>query len=342
MQPSFRPSPPARAWLALLGSLLLALVLLIDSPAWAAPVLRPLNQTVPRPTPTSPNGDVATATPRPDDPGDDPGDEPGGEATPTEEEGDGLQLFPGQPGDGATGEGLHALVTVDQLNVREGPGTSFALIGSFIAGDRLTVVSRSEDGAWWYICCLPNNIPGWVSSQLVEPEFDRSQAATLIPVFGSEPAATPTPAGTPQPPARPDQSASQPLIMGFELDPPFVWQGITATLTISVTNPNAVDVHNVELSDELPAPLHLLDVSADADGEVEQFTTTSGATLIVARWATIPAETGVTATLVLSIDPALDNGAVIDNLVAVRGRNAPYAAAAITIGMPPILPPTFQ
>ena len=343
MQPSHRPSPPVRAWLALFGALALALVLLIDSPAWAAPVLRPLNQTVPRPTPTTPGDDVATATPRPDD---DTGNDTGagtGDAAPDagEEEG-GIELFPPQPGEGGTADaGLGALVTVAQLNVREGPGTNYAILGSFAAGDRITVASRSEDGAWWYICCLPNNTSGWVSAQLVEPDFDRNQAATLIPVFGSAPTATPTAVGTPQPPSRPAQAAAQPLAVGFELDPPFVWQGITATLTISVTNPNAVDVQSVELSDELPAPLHLVEVTADADGVVEQTVTPGGATLVIVRWLTVPADTGVSATLILTVDPALGDGAVVDNLVAVRGSNAPYAASAVTIGIPPISPPTF-
>lgn len=343
MQPSHRPSPPVRAWLALFGALALALVLLIDSPAWAAPVLRPLNQTVPRPTPTSPGGSVATATPRP---GDDTGDDTGaGDVAPDEEtEGGGLQLFPLQPGEGggAAGAELSALVTVAVLNVREGPGTNYAILGSFAAGDRITIASRSEDGVWWYICCLPGGASGWINAQLVEPEFDRSQADTLIPVFGNAPSATPTAVGTPQPPTRPAQAAGQPLALGFKLDPPFVWQGITATLTISITNPNAVDVQNVALSDELPAPLHLVEVSADAGGEVEQTVTPGGATLVVVRWPIIPADTGVSATLILTVDPTLGNGAVIDNLVAVRGSNAPYAASAVTIGMPPVLPPTFE
>ena len=126
------------------------------------------------------------------------------------------------------------------------------------------------------------------------------------------------------------------------LDPPFVWLGITATLTINVTNPNDVDVQNAELSDELPAVLQLLSVTADTDGEVEQITTPTGNTLLIVRWPTIPANTGVSAALVLAIDPTLTDGAVVDNLVAVRGGNAPYNSTALTIGMPPVLPPTFE
>jgi len=351
MQSSHRPSHTSvRAWLALLGALALAGVLLIESPAWAAPVLRPLNQTVPRPTPTSSGDPVATATPRPDDNGDN-GDTGGDDGAPSDDEGNGsgeLQLFPQQPG-GSDDTGLGAMVTVAVLNLREGPGTGFAVLGSFTTGDRINVVSRSADGAWWYVCCLPGTtVAGWVSAQLVAPDFDRAQANTLIPIFGSEPEATPQPSvtGTPQPDARPGQPAAQPaalpLSLDFMLDPPFVWQGITATLTISVNNPNAVDVQNVELSDELPATLQLVSVTADADGEIEQITTPTGNTLIIVRWATIPANTGVSADLVLTIDSTLSDGAVVDNLVAARGGNAPYNSTALTIGMPPVSPPAFE
>ncbi len=360
MQPSHRPSQPSvRLWLVLLGALVLAGVLLIDREpfgrAWAAPVLRPLNQTVPLPTPTSSGDAVATATPRPDDTGDSGNGSDTGDVASPDNQGVGngeIQLFPNQPGGagGSADTGLSAMVTVAVLNMREGPGTGFAVLGSFTTGNRVNVVSRSADGAWWYVCCLPGtNVSGWISSQLVDPDFDRTQADTLIPVFGTTPVVTPQAAGTgtPQPEAgaagQPAaKPAANPLTLDFVLDPPFVWQGITATLTINVTNPNDVDVQNAELSDELPAVLQLLSVTADTDGEVEQITTPTGNTLLIVRWPTIPANTGVSAALVLAIDPTLTDGAVVDNLVAVRGGNAPYNSTALTIGMPPVLPPTFE
>src|SRR5688572_8384470 len=56
----------ARHWLVAFCVAATAGILWVGAPAWAAPVARPLNQTVPRPTPTSEAGPVPTATPSPD------------------------------------------------------------------------------------------------------------------------------------------------------------------------------------------------------------------------------------------------------------------------------------
>jgi uncharacterized repeat protein (TIGR01451 family) len=136
--------------------------------------------------------------------------------------------------------------------------------------------------------------------------------------------------------------AELPLSVGFAIQPYFVWQGITATLSITVNNPNTVDAVNVLLSDELPSTLTLVEASADGSGTVETVTAASGNPLVLFRWATIPADTAVTATIVVSVDSNIPDGEVIDNLVAVRARNAPYGSSAVTIGMPPIVPPDFQ
>jgi uncharacterized repeat protein (TIGR01451 family) len=121
-----------------------------------------------------------------------------------------------------------------------------------------------------------------------------------------------------------------------------VWQGITATHTISVNNPNAIDAETVLLSDELPAGLTLITAEADAGGTVDIADTPSGRPLLLFRWSTIPADTGVTATIVAQVDDDLPNGAVIDNLVATRARNVGYGSNAVTIGLPPVVPPDFQ
>jgi hypothetical protein len=75
---------------------------------------------------------------------------------------------------------------------------------------------------------------------------------------------------------------------------------------------------------------------------VETVTTENGRTLLLFNWATIPADTAVSATLVTQISPDIADGTVIDNLVAMRGRNIAYSTDVLTIGMPPVLQPDFQ
>jgi uncharacterized repeat protein (TIGR01451 family) len=327
-------------------------VLWAGAPAWAAPVTRPLNQTVPRPTPVTPGNPVATATPRPSDDGD--GSDSGGGSTgggsqqgELPSQGDPSEpniTFPQGPGSPAGGANsaapsLTAQVTTDGLNLREGPGTAFNTLGRLLGNSQVTVLSRSEDGTWWYICCLPDTeTRGWVSAQLLSPDFDRAQANELIPIFGAEP--TPAPATT-VPTAQPP-TAAEPLEIDFQIDPYFVWQGITATLTITVNNPNTTDALNVELSDELPEALTLLQAEADAGGVVETIATERGRSLLLFQWESIPADTSVTASIIVEIDAELPNGAVVDNLVATRANNAPYSADVVTLGMPPVVPPDFQ
>ena len=345
-----------RHWLVALCCAFFAVALLAGAPAWAAPSPRPLNQTVPRPTPTDSGDPLATATPRADDDDDSSGDEGGDIGGDEGGSGDPLDLFPDNPeapsegdGDPATGGGgvgsapganLTASTTVDGLNLREGPSTDFNVLGNLPANTQVTVVSRNDDGSWWYVCCLPGSeTAGWVSAQLLTPTFVREEADTLLPVFGAT-IPTPMPRSTPQ--ATQVAPAGEPLQLGFEIDPPFVWQGITATLTITIANPNPVDIVDVELSDELPPALQFIEATADGDGEVENMAEEGAAPLLLFRWPVIPAETSVSASVVVTVSRELEAGAVVDNLVAVRADNAAYSTGAVTIGLPPVSPPTFE
>jgi hypothetical protein len=330
-------------WLVGIAALI-GVALWVGSPAWAAPAARPLNQTVPRPTPTSENDPVATATPRPgDSDGDSGGDGNAGQPSPSEPV-DNSDIFGPSAPDGSAPVGYSAAVDVATLNVRQGPGTAFPVVGTLAAGDAVTVTARNEDASWWYICCASNTgAAGWVSAQLLTPSFDRAQAMTLLPLFGAAPApavATPAAAST----AVPQTGTALPdtLTVDFVLDPPFVWQGITGTLEIRLTNPTTVAVNRAQLSDELPAALALLDVSVDGGGNVERIDTAAGRPLIVARWPTIPAGASVRALITFQVDSDLANGDLIDNLIAVRGTNAPYQTDSVTIGMPPVEPPRFD
>jgi N-acetylmuramoyl-L-alanine amidase len=57
------------------------------------------------------------------------------------------------------------------INVRGGPGTSFAVISSLQAGDAVTADGRTEDSAWLRVQ-LDDGGPGWVFAELVTAEGD--------------------------------------------------------------------------------------------------------------------------------------------------------------------------
>ncbi len=143
------------------------------------PVAQPtFTPTVPAPTdtpfpPTPTITPTATDTPT-----------PGPTATPTVT---GLPTATSTPGP-------MILVPVGELNVRQGPGVSYPLAGVIRQGETYDIVGRTEDFAWWRICCLPDASLGWVTASLVQVIGD----ATDVQVINPEP--PPTPTFTPAPP----------------------------------------------------------------------------------------------------------------------------------------------
>jgi hypothetical protein len=324
-----------RFWLAAVCIGLLVLVWALGAPAWAAPVPANHNQTVPRPTPTSDGNAVATATPRPDDheshtvTGEDEVD-----SLPSSNPLEGLLAQPSADGAAA----LTANVAAATLNLREGPGTGFPVIGSASRGTTLTLLARNADGTWWYACCVPGTATqGWVSAELLEPiDFDRAQANDLLAVFGT---AIEAAAAKPAAAAAPDRL---PLMFQIGLMPPYAWQGQRAEMILAIANPNRVPIVNAELSDELPRALAVADVAAITGGKITQQRMPGGEALVVVEWPEIGPGKTVTATIAVTVTRTLSDGAVIDNLAAVRADNSTYTTGAITIGMPPQSLPDFQ
>ncbi len=105
-----------------------------------------------------------------------------------------------QPTATPTPAGPGATVLSPELNVRGGPGTGFAIVGSVQENDRLVVTGRNEDGSWLEIV-TPDQVQGWVSAQLVEANaaaqtIDLAAAIPTLP-----PTATPSAPPTMAPPA---------------------------------------------------------------------------------------------------------------------------------------------
>jgi uncharacterized repeat protein (TIGR01451 family) len=333
-------------WLIPVSAFLFALIFMSDSTAWAAQVAAPAYQTVPRPTPTSSAGPVPTATRRSggDSGGESGGDsgngaEGGGQQNNTGEGGVGFEFnFNQGPGAGQQGQNgaqrFTAVVNVASLNLREGPGTNYAILGALPLNTEITIQARNEDGSWYYACCFNDTVSGWVSAQLVTPNFDATQATTLIPLFGAAPEATATPVAQPV-------VTMNPVDLAIQTNPDYAWQGQAIEITIVITNPNQVEIRNVELSDEIPRELTLLDVTTSVDGLVKQNATSSGQPLVLVNWPRVPAGRSVSVTFIVEINEDVPDGTVIDNLVAVRGANVAYTTGGVSIGMPPVVLPNF-
>ena len=67
---------------------------------------------------------------------------------------------------GTPGLVLNAVVAVDLLNLRGGPGQGFGVIGLARSGETYTATTRSGDGAWLQICCF-NHAPAWLATEMV-------------------------------------------------------------------------------------------------------------------------------------------------------------------------------
>ncbi|MFN3981214.1 MAG: SH3 domain-containing protein [Caldilinea sp.] len=166
-----------RHWL-LLAVILLAATLWVErSSVWAAGGSVELNQTIPplppTPTPTEP----ATPTPRPPTPTPtlrpntgNQGQQPAPTATPVQSGAQSVATLAEE--NQTTASPLTASVLALTLNVRQGPGTTFVIIGRLTRGTEVTVSGRSADSAWLYICCVPETqINGWISAQFVAPNY---------------------------------------------------------------------------------------------------------------------------------------------------------------------------
>lgn len=57
------------------------------------------------------------------------------------------------------------------VNIRQGPDTSFPVVGQMRAGDRYTIVGKTPDQQWWQVCCVSER-PAWVAAWVVEAVGD--------------------------------------------------------------------------------------------------------------------------------------------------------------------------
>jgi hypothetical protein len=78
-----------------------------------------------------------------------------------------------RPDDMGILSGPLARINTSSLNVRQGPGTNYAPVGTLVQGDQVQIVGRNADSSWWAI--QYGNGTGWVIASLVITEGDMSQ-----------------------------------------------------------------------------------------------------------------------------------------------------------------------
>lgn len=74
----------------------------------------------------------------------------------------------GLDGNATISPGKPFISAVWDVNIRAGPGTDYAIIGTLKQGASAEIVGRSEDGLWWAIQFLGSqNERGWVTAEFV-------------------------------------------------------------------------------------------------------------------------------------------------------------------------------
>lgn len=84
-------------------------------------------------------------------------------------------------------------VPKQNVNLRGGPGTEYAVAGSAKAGQQLEIVGKNQAGSWWQVCCVAEK-QVWVSASLVTVQGD----VTGVPVPKDIPTPPPQPTAAPK------------------------------------------------------------------------------------------------------------------------------------------------
>ena len=70
---------------------------------------------------------------------------------------------------------LDGLVTGIFVNLRTGPGLDYDIVGRVYQNDTVEIIGRTEDNAWWQVCCSEEGETAWMTDQFLRPEGDPSQ-----------------------------------------------------------------------------------------------------------------------------------------------------------------------
>ncbi|MCO6453206.1 MAG: SH3 domain-containing protein [Caldilineales bacterium] len=92
---------------------------------------------------------------------------------------------------GGEASGILATVLPNRLNLRAGPGVDQAVAGSMTAGELVTIIGRTGDGAWYQVETSAGR-QGWAAARYLQLTGD----ADAVPVTGTSTSAVPAPAAS--------------------------------------------------------------------------------------------------------------------------------------------------
>jgi len=353
-----------RSWLWLIVLFFAALTLSVDQTAWAISIQAPYNQTVPTVTPTTEPTPVPTVTPT-------PAPTTSSTESSTEDESANEATSSFQATD------LMATVSVIALNIREADDTSSSIVGTVYLDAEVEILARNQGTTWLYICCTDeDDLPGWVSSQFVEPAFDVLRTSEFVPLYQEEEveeveatesvaeesgtendatadgdasvAETAVTEPSDEPVAEERPIELEPATLQFEMSytPEFAWQNQLVEIEFVVTNISDNPAMNVNIRDELLSSLRYVSANAESNGIVETVASSSdggsSGEIFTITWPELAPQQQVRAIVVVRIAPDLINGGVVDNLAAAGADNAPAVTGGMSVGMPPALLPDFR
>jgi hypothetical protein len=124
------------------------------------------------------------------------------------------------------------VVSETPVNVRSGPGLNYPVIGALRPGEKLEVIGRDEQAAWWQVQ-LAGGVVGWVSNSVVE-----ASGVEGVPIAQAPPPPEPTATPIPPTPTRPP----------FQFEPTGWWGDTNYGLTRfwgNITDINGAPVNGV-------------------------------------------------------------------------------------------------
>jgi uncharacterized repeat protein (TIGR01451 family) len=226
--------------------------------------------------------------------------------------------------------GPTGVVNAVVLNLHSGPSTSEPIVDTLFGSEPVTILGRDSANQWWYVCCGSGaGREGWASAELITPDFDATEAESLLPVTAT----------TAQRASSADSAA---LVLEMRPSPAFIWQGQTVTLQYVVRNNGEQPLTNVRLRNDLPPTLAYLETVAQQPGSTQTMGEESDGLIYTITWPEIAAGASLSATVTLQLAQDVPNGAMVDNLAVIDTAEGATAIAGITFAMPPLRPPLFR
>ncbi|MCS6827226.1 MAG: SH3 domain-containing protein [Caldilinea sp.] len=221
-------------------------------------------------------------------------------------------------------------VSAPVLNVRAEPSTESEILGKFASGTTVSLLGRNAEEDWWLVCCLPNEVLGWVAARFITVNATEAELAAL-PVLTSRDTFTLSTSST--------LSAT---LIGLTVQP---WvqaiQEQPVALSFTVVNLGETSATDVQFSFELPAGLSFVSASATDGGEVMEEVSENGTSVIVVAWPELAVGVNALVNINVVAESDLPNGTVLDGAAVAQAANAESTYTSVLVGLPPAEPPDF-